>query len=200
MPGGRRRAVILSLGGAAAFVLSALAPVRAETIKPDQVIYDVQVSEDPAAKACTLGLAIKGNAVGETVRFQLVVARTKRHDTLAGPAVFGFIIAVHDRPVASERMSAPRPIELTSVAFTSERFTAAARPRTMPFADGSWVASTLDAAEGGELLDAAAGGKFQIAYTRTRPIAARIYEVTSAPPLDVLGRFSGCIDGLQAIE
>ena len=54
--------------------------------------------------------------------------------------------------------------------------------------------------EGGELLEAAASGKFQIAYTRTRPVAARVFEVTSTPPLDVLLRFTGCIDGLQAIE
>jgi hypothetical protein len=40
----------------------------------------------------------------------------------------------------------------------------------------------------------------QIAYTRTRPIAARVFEVTSTPPLDVLVRFTGCIDGLRAIE
>ena len=94
----------------------------------------------------------------------------------------------------------PRALEITSAAFISDRYTAAARPRTTPYADGSWVASTLDSAEGGELVDAAAEGKFQIAYTRTRPIAARVYEVTSTPPLEVLWRFSGCIDGLQAIE
>ncbi len=200
MPSRRSRALTLRLGGAAVFALCAVVSVHAETIQPDQITYDATTSEDPAAKACTLEAAMKGNAVGETVKFQLVVARTKRHDTFAGPAVFGFMIAVHDRQFAAGRTSEPRPVELTSVAFTSERFTAAARPRTVPFADGSWVASTLDTAEGGELVDAAAGGKFQIAYTRTRPIAARIFDVTSAPPLDVLVRFSGCIDGLQVIE
>jgi DNA polymerase/3'-5' exonuclease PolX len=191
------------VAGAAAIVLSVLSvscSARAEAVKSDQVAYDVKVNEDRAAKACMLGLAIKDYAVGETVRFQLVVARTKSDDVLAGPAVFGFTIAVEDLQVAAPRESEPRALELTSAAFTSERYTAAARPRSTPFADGSWVASTLDTVDGGELIEAAASGKFQIAYTRTRPIAARIYEVTSAPPLDVLLRFTGCIDGLQVIE
>jgi hypothetical protein len=119
---------------------------------------------------------------------------------VAGRAVFGFTINVHDRQLVLQRNAAPRAIEITSAAFISDRYTAAARPRTAPFADGSWVASTLDTEDGGELLEAAASGKFQIAYTRTRPVAARVFEVTSTPPLDVLLRFTGCIDGLQAIE
>jgi hypothetical protein len=173
------------------------ASAQAEPIEPDQVAYDMKMNEDPAARACILALAIKGR--DETVDFQLVVARMKREDAMAGPAMFGFTINVHDRQVALQR-DAPRPIEITSAAFISDRYTAAARPRTTPFADGSWVASTLDTEDGGELLDAAASGKFQIAYTRTRPIAARVFEVTSTPPLDVLARFTGCIDGLQAVE
>ena len=200
MPRRRQRASFLPVWGLAAVVLSAPVPAHAETVKPDQMTYDAKVSEDPAAKACMLGLAITANDVGEAVKFQLVVARMKRDDALSGPLVFGFTIEVHDLRFAPNHPSEPRAIEITSAAFTSERYTAAARPRTMPFADGSWVASTLDSAEGGALVDAAADGKFQIAYTRTRPIAARIYEVASAPPLDVLWRFSGCIDGLQLIE
>jgi hypothetical protein len=114
--------------------------------------------------------------------------------------VFGFIIAVHDlRRVAEHRTQAPA-LEITSAAFASDRYTAAARPRTMPLADGSWVAATLDAAEGVALVEAAADGKFQIAYTRTRPIAARTYALASPPPPEVLWRFNGCIEGLQAIE
>jgi hypothetical protein len=195
----QRSELIRSMGGAAAVALAALASAHAETVQPDQIAYDMKVTEDPAAKACILALAIKESA-DATVDFQLVVARTKRNDVVAGPAVFGFTIEVHDPLLAPQHSSAPRAIEITSAAFISERYTASARPRTTPFTDGSWVASTLDSDEGGELLDAAASGKFQIAYTRTRPIGARVFEVTSMPPLDVLLRFSGCIDGLQAIE
>jgi hypothetical protein len=191
--------MILFLAGALVITLSEPLSAHAEPIEPDQIAYDMRMSEDPAAKACILALAIKGSA-DEMVDFQLVVARMKRDDVVAGPAVFGFTIDVHDRQPALQRNAGPRAIEITSAAFISDRYTAAARPRTMPFADGSWVASTLDTEDGGELLDAAASGKFQIAYTRTRPIAARVFEVTSTPPLDVLARFTGCIDGLQAVE
>jgi hypothetical protein len=194
----RRSALSRSIGGAAAIALTALASAHAEPIEPDQVAYDMKMSEDPAAKACILALAIKGS--DETVDFELIVARMKRDDAVAGPAVFGFTINVHDRQLALQRNAAPRTIEITSAAFISDRYTAAARPRSTPSADGSWVASTLDTEDGGELLDAAVSGKFQIAYTRTRPIAARVFAVTSTPPLDVLLRFTGCIDGLQAIE
>jgi hypothetical protein len=188
------------LAGAAAVALSAVLPAQAETVTPDRIAYDADVSEDPAAKACTLGLAVNDHAAGETVRFQLVVARVKRNAVLAGPAVFGFTIQVDDPRLASARRSPAHAVLISSAAFASDRYTAAARPRTAPFADRSWVASTLDAVEGGALVDAAVAGKFQIAYTRTRPNAVRFYEVASAPPLDVLGRFSGCIGGLQATE
>jgi hypothetical protein len=196
----RRRpsALSRSIGGAAAIALTALGSAHAGPIEPDQVAYDMKMSEDPAAKACILALAITGS--NETVDFQLVVARMKRADLVAGPTVFGFTISVHDRQPALQRNAAPRAIEITSAAFVSDRYTAAARPRARPFADGSWVASTLDTVDGGELLDAAASGKFRIAYTRTRPIAARVFEVTSTPPLDVPSRFTGCIKALQAIE
>jgi hypothetical protein len=189
-----------SLGGAAAIVLAAMLSAHAETVTPDRIAYDANVSEDPAAKACMLGVAVDDHAVGETVRLQLVVARVKRDAVLAGPAVFGFKIEVGYSQLASAGRSQAHAIQISSAAFASERYTAAARPRAAPFADGSWVASTLDAVEGGALVDAAVEGKFQIAYTRTRPSTARIYEVASAPPLDVLGRFSGCIGGLQATE
>ena len=195
----QRSVLSASIGGVAAIALMALTPAHAEAIEPDRIVYDMKMSEDQTSKACILALAIKGDA-DETVAFQLVVARMKRDDMVAGPAVFGFTINVHDRQLAPPRNAVPRAIEITSAAFISDRYAAAARPRTMPSADGSWVASTLDAADGGELLEAAAAGKFQIAYTRTRPIGARIVEVTSAPPLDVLMRFTGCMDGLQAIE
>jgi len=196
----RRSAMIHSLGCVAAGALSALVSAHAGTVSPDRITYDVKLSEDRTAKACLLGFAVKDDAAGETVMFQLVVARTKRDDVLAGPAVFGFTIAVHNlQPVAARRPQAPA-LEITSAAFASDRYTAAARARTVPLADGSWVASTLDAAEGAALVDAAIEGKFQIAYTRTRPIAAHTYELASPPPLEVLWRFNGCIEGLQAIE
>jgi hypothetical protein len=195
----RPSASIRSIGGAAAIALTALASAHAQPIAPDQIAYDMKVREDPAVKTCVLALAIKGSA-DETVDFQLVVARMKRADVVAGPAVFGFTISVHDRQLSPRRNTVARAIEITSAAFVSDRYTAAARPRTAPVADGSWVASTLDTADGGELLDAAAAGKFQIAYTRTRPVGARVVEVTSTPPLDVVSRLTGCIGGLQATE
>jgi hypothetical protein len=189
-----------SLGGAAAIALSALVSARAETVSPDRITYDVKVNEDRATKACLLGFAVKDDAAGATVMFQLVVARMKRDDTPAGPAIFGFTIAVHNLQLAARHRPQAPALAITSAAFASDRYTAAARPRNTPFADGSWVASTLDAAEGGALVDAAIEGKFQIAYTRTRPIAARTYDVATAPPLEVLWRFNGCVGGLQAIE
>jgi hypothetical protein len=193
-------AILPSLGGAAVVMLSTLVSANAETVSPDRISYDVRLDEDRATKACTLDIAVKDQAAGETVTFRLVVARMKRDDVLAGPAVFGFSIAVHDlQPVAERRPQAPARA-ITSAAFASDRYTAAARPRSVPLADGSWVAATLDAAEGGALVEAAVAGKFHIAYTRTRPIAARIYEVASPPPPEVLWRFNGCIEGLQAIE
>jgi hypothetical protein len=195
----RRSALTRSIGGAAAIALTALGSAHAQPIAPDQIAYDMKVKEDPAVKTCVLALAIKGSA-DETVDFQLVVARMKRADVVAGPAVFGFTISVHDRQLSPRRNTVARATEITSAAFVSNRYTAAARPRTAPVADGSWVASTLDTADGGELLDAAASGKFQIAYTRTRPTAARVVEVTSTPPLDVVLRLTGCIGGLQASQ
>jgi hypothetical protein len=195
----RQRSALNHAIGATTIVLAALAAAHAGPIEPDQVAYDMKMSEDPAVKACILALAIKGRA-GEAVDFRLVVARTKRGDAMTGPVMFGFSIEVHDPQLALPRSTAPRGTAVTSAAFISARYTAAARPRTVPFADGSWVASTLDTVEGGELVDAAASGKFQIAYTRTRPTAARVFEVTSTPPADVRSHFSGCIGGLQAIE
>jgi hypothetical protein len=195
----RQRSTLNHVIGAAAITLATLASAHAGPIEPDQVAYDMKVSEDPAVKACILALAIKGRP-GETVDFRLVVARTKRGDAMAGPAMFGFSIEVHAPRLALPRSTGPRGTAITSAAFISDRYTAAARPRTVPSADGSWVASTLDTVEGGELVDAAASGKFQIAYTRTRPSAARVLEVTSTPPADVRSHFSGCIGGLQAIE
>ena len=189
-----------SLGGAAGIALSALVSAQAETVSPDRISYDVKVNEDPATKACLLGFAVKDDAAGETVVFRLVVARMKRDDTPAGPPIFGFTIAVHDLHPGARRGPQAPALKITSAAFASERYTAAARPRTTPLADGSWVASTLDSAEGDALVDAAIEGKFRIAYTRTRPIAARTYQVATAPPLEVLWRFNGCIEGLQAIE
>jgi hypothetical protein len=195
----RQSASIRAFGGAAAITLAALASVHAQPVSPDQIAYEMRVKDDPAVKTCVLGLAIKGGA-DETVDFQLVVARMKRADVVAGPAVFGFTINVHDRQPTPRRNTASRAIEITSAALVSDHYTAAARRRTDPFADGSWVASTLDAGDGSELLDVAASGKFQIAYTRTRPSAARVVEVASTPPRDVLLRFTGCLDGLQATE
>jgi hypothetical protein len=200
MPRRRRHAIFPPLCGAIVIALSATIPAGAETINPDRIVYDAKANDDPAAKACTLELLLNGNDAGERVKFQLVVARMKRGDAFAGPLVFGFALDVLDPPLVGDRASAPRPVEISSAAFVSDRYTAAARPKTAPFADGSWVASTLDSAEGSDLVDVAANGKFQIAYTRQRPAAVRVYNVTSAPPLDVLWRFGGCIDAFDPIE
>ena len=189
-----------SLGGAAGIALSALVCAHAENVSPDRISYDVKVSEDGATKVCMLGFAVKDQTARETVMFQLVVARMKRDDTPAGAAVFGFTIQVHDLRLAAQHRPQAPALAITSAAFASDRYTAAARPRTAPLADGSWVASTLDPAEGVALVDAAIEGKFHIAYTRTRPIAARTYEVATPPPPDVLWRFNSCIEGLQVIE
>jgi hypothetical protein len=197
MPRRRRRANFGLLGCAAAIVLSAMVPAHAEAIHPNQIDYNAGVSEDPAAKACMLQLLLKGNDAGETVKFALIVARMKREDAVAGPLVFGFSIEVRGPRFADGRLSASRPVEISSAAFVSDRYTATARPRTAPLADGSWVGSTLDPAEGSELVEVATNGNFLIAYTRERPAAARIYNVISAPPLDVLWRFGGCIDALD---
>jgi hypothetical protein len=190
--------MLLPVWGALAIV--AATPAAAATLDPDHIAYDSNVSEDPAVRACTLGLALSRTDVGETVDVRLIVARSKRADALAGPVVFGVSIEVRDAPVAKNRASEARAVEISSAAFSSERYAAAAHRGTAPFADRSWVVSTLDSAAGGEIVDAAVGGRFQIAYTRTRPSAARVFAVTSAPPRDVTGRFSDCVDALQAIE
>src|SRR5262249_57931521 len=89
---------------------SGLASAHAETVRPDQIAYVANVNEDPAAKACMLSLAIKDDAVSETVRFQLVVARMKREDATAGPAMFGFTIEVDDPRHAAPRGSSARAL------------------------------------------------------------------------------------------
>jgi hypothetical protein len=192
MPIRRRCVMLLPVWGALAIVPAA--PSHAAPLAPDRIAYEATANEDPSVKACMLGLAMRKDDLGEAVDFRLVVARTKRDDTFAGPVVFGFTIEVHDAQPTR------RAIEINSAAFASEHYTAAARARTTPFADRSFVLATLDSAEGGALVEAALAGQFQIAYTRTRPNAVRVFAVTSAPPPDTLGRLRGCFDGLQAID
>src|SRR5262245_41792843 len=111
----RRSAMTRSLGGAAGIALVSLVSAYTETGSPDRISYDVKVNEDRATKACMLGVAVKDDTAGETVMFQLVVARMKRDDTPAGPAIFGFTIAVHGLQLAAQRR--PQTHAITSAAF-----------------------------------------------------------------------------------
>jgi hypothetical protein len=197
MPRFCQRAVFNGLWAAVGIVLSTVTAGHAAPIEPSGLDYDASATEDSATKACVLGVLIKGARPDETVSFQLIVARMKRDAAYNGPVVFGYRIEVLGRKVSRGRSSEPRQIKIDSAAFVAERYTAVARPKIVPFDDGSMVASTLEAGEGTELVDAVANGKFQVAFTRRFPTVARTYAVTSAPPLDVRSRFGGCIDGFQ---
>jgi hypothetical protein len=161
--------------------------------------YDANVNEDGAAKACVLALLLQGAPTGEAVNSQLIVARIKQNDTFMGPLVFGFRIEAADK-LAKRQASGARPIRISSAAFVSEAYTAVARPKIAPLDDGSMVISTLDVAEGGKLVDAVMKGKFQVTFTRRQPAVARTYNVTSAPPEDVLSRFGECVAAFGLTE
>jgi hypothetical protein len=194
-PGGLARPV--HLAGLGALLIAA--PSHAETIAPRQVEsfeYRATVNEDPAAKVCQLGLALRDSSAGEGVNFQLMVAQMKREGALAGPLVTGF--TVDSRSLKFTPRSS-RPARLASVAFVSERYTSVALPKVAPFQDGSVAASTLDLAEGRELVAAVLRADFALSFTRANSNAVQSYRVGSPPPADVLAEFSVCVGSLASL-
>jgi len=92
-----------------------------------------------------------------------------------------------------------RQPRLASVAFVSERYTSVALPKGAPFEDGSVAASTLDFAEGRELITAVLRADFALSFTRANSNTVESYKVGSPPPADVLAEFSICVDSLAAL-
>jgi hypothetical protein len=176
-----------------------MAAVHAGPIVPKGPEYDANVNEDGAAKACVLALLLQGAPTGEAVNSQLIVARIKQNEAFMGPLIFGFRIEAADK-LAKRQPSGARPIKISSAAFVSDAYTAVARPKIAPLDDGSMVISTLDFAEGGKLVEAVTKGKFQVTFTRRQPAVARTYNVTSAPPDDVLARFGECVAAFELTE
>jgi hypothetical protein len=199
MPGFYGRTGSIGLWVAACIMLSATTAGHASPLVPKEPEYDANVNEDGAAKACVLALLWQGAPSGEAVNSQLIVARIKRNDTFTGPVIFGFRIEAADK-LAKGQPSGARPIKISSAAFVSEAYTAVARPKIAPLEDGSMVISTVDFAEGGKLVDAVTKGKFQVMLTRRQPAVARTYNVTSAPPGDVLARFGECLAAFDLTE
>jgi hypothetical protein len=176
-----------------------VAPAQAETMVPrpiESFAYKASVSEDPAAKVCQLGLALRDSAAGAGVDFQLLVAQMKRDGALAGPLVTGFTV---DRRSLKFAPRLRRQAELASVAFVSERYTSVAVPKGAPFQDGSVAASTLDFAEGRELIAAVLRADFELAFTRAKSNAVDSYKIGSPPPADVLAEFSACVGSLASL-
>jgi hypothetical protein len=160
------------------------APAHAQPIVPrpiESFAYQAAVTEDPAAKVCQLGLALRDGSAGAGVNFQLMVAQMKRDGAPAGPLVTGFTV---DR---------------RSVAFMSERYTSVALPKAAPFQDGSVAASTLDFVEGRELIAAVLRADFELSFTRANSNAVESYRVGSPPPADVLAEFSACVGSLASL-
>lgn len=183
---------------AAIIALLSAGPGHAEKMAPKQIEYKATVNEDPAAKVCQLALALGNSsaAAGARVDFQLIVAQMKRQGALAGPLVTGFTVDSRDRrfiPTQSTRQA-----KLASVAFVSERYTLVALPKAVPFEDGSVAASTLDFAQGRELIMAVLRADFELLFTMENSIAADSYKVSSPPPADVLSEFSVCLGSLAS--
>jgi hypothetical protein len=180
------------LAGLIALLIAA--PCRAETMIPKQIEYKTSVNEDPAAKVCQLAAAISNNRGGEGVGFQLIVAQMKRQGALAGPLVTGFTVDGRDLKFAPRS----RQAKLASVAFVSERYKSVARPKALPFEDGSVAVSTLDFAEGRELMMAVLRADFELLFTMENSSAADSYKISSPPPADVLSAFSVCVNSLAS--
>jgi hypothetical protein len=185
------------LAGLVALLIAA--PAQAETIVPrpiDSLAYKASVSEDPAAKVCQLGLALRDGMAGAGVNFQLMVAQMKRDGAPAGPLVTGFTVERRSLKFAPRSR---REGELASVAFVSDRYTSVALPKAAPFQDGSVAASTLDLAEGRELIAAVLRADFELAFTRANSNAVDSYRVGSPPPADVRAEFSTCVGSLTSL-
>jgi hypothetical protein len=142
-------------------------------------------------------LTLGDGSGGEAVNFQLIVAQMKREGALAGPLVTGFTVGSRNLKFAPPRSS--RPAKLASVAFVSQRYNSVALPKVVPFEDGSVAASTLDFAQGRELIMAVLRADFQLLFTRENSIATDSYTVSSPPPTDVLSEFSGCLGSLASL-
>lgn len=185
------------LASITALPLAAVA--HAERMAPRQIEYKAVVNEDPAAKVCQLAFSLRSSQAGEAVTFQLIVAQMKRQGILAGPLVTGFTVDSRDPEFAATRSA--RQAKLASVAFVSERYTSVARPKAVPFEDGSVAASTLDFAQGRELVMAVLGANFELLFTKENSIAADSYKVSvsSPPPADVLSQFSVCLGSLASL-
>jgi hypothetical protein len=180
--------------GLAALLL--MAPAQAAMTAPPRTEYKASVNEDPAAKVCQLALALRRSGAGDGLNFQLIVAQMKREGALAGPLVTGFTADSRNPGLALRR--AARPAKLVSVAFVSERYTSVALPKVVPFEDGSVAASTLDFAEGRELITAVLRADFELWLTMENSRAADSYKVSTPPPAEVLSQFSGCLGSLAS--
>jgi len=185
------------LAGLAALMLAA--PAHAESTVPKQIEsfeYRASVNEDPAAKVCQLGLALRDSLAGEGVNFQLMVAQMKREGALTGPLITAFTV---DSRSLKFTPRASRPARLASVAFVSERYTSVALPKVAPFQDGSVAASTLDFAEGRELIAAVLRADFALSFTRANSSTVQSYKIGTPPPAEVLAEFSVCVDSLASL-
>jgi hypothetical protein len=180
----------------AGFLLLA-APCYAGTVVGGPIEYKATVNEDPAAKVCQLALALESGSPGEAVNFQLMVAQMKRQGTLVGPLVTGFTVDSPRRIYPRPRFT--RQAKLISASFVSERYNSVALPKEAPFNDGSLGVSTLDFAEGKELITAVLRAGFELWLTRDNSAASDSYKVESPPPADVLSEFSVCVNSLGVL-
>jgi hypothetical protein len=177
-------------------LLLIVTPSYAETTTARPTEYKATVAEDPAAKVCQLALAFGDSSPSAAVNFQLLVAQMKRQGTLAGPLVTGFTVDSRKLNFAAPR--AARQAKFTSVAFVSERYTSVALPKVLPFKDGSVGVSTLDFAEGQELIKAVLRAEFELLFTRKDSAAADSYKVSAPPPDNVISEFSVCVSSLAS--
>jgi hypothetical protein len=173
-------------------------PCYAGTMVPKQIEYKAAMNEDPAAKVCQLALALGGRRTGEGVNFQLMVAQMKRQGILAGPLITAYTVDRRAPAIAAGRSNPPA--RLASAAFVSERYTSVALPKDLPFEDGSVAASTLDYAQGRELITAVLRAEFELRFTLENSASAASYKISSPPPADVLSEFSGCVGSLASSE
>jgi hypothetical protein len=120
----------------------------------------------------------------------------KLEGALTGPLVTAFTVGSRSLKFTQR---ASRPARLASVAFVSERYTSVALPKVAPFQDGSVAASTLDFAEGRELIAAVLHADFELSFTRANSGAVQSYKVGAPPPTEVLTEFSVCVGSLASL-
>jgi hypothetical protein len=171
-------------------------PCYAGTMVPKQIEYKAAMNEDPAAKVCQLALALGDRSAGEGLNFQLIVAQMKRQGILAGPLVTAYTVDSRAPEMVPAQYTGP--VRLASAAFVSERYTSVALPKEVPFEDGSVAASTLDFAQGRELIIAVLRAEFELQFTMESSATPVSYRVSSPPPADVLSEFSGCLGSLAS--